>query len=155
MIARSNFIKNQQTAIEQIKSLISSYKSESSLRNVVSAALPISPEISSALAQVSGLAANNGVTLSALNASLQPLQNSGINSVSPSSTSSVIKPIGSIILDVKASGSYENLKSFIKGLESDVRVLDIKELKVTSLQGKNNGDFYNYDLTIISYYQSQ
>jgi hypothetical protein len=79
------------------------------------------------------------------------------------STVQIIKPLGQIVLQITAAGSYENLKSFLMGLETNIRIFDVQGISITPAQtpvvfGKNlntvSPDLFTYNIKVVTYYQA-
>ena len=65
---------------------------------------------------------------------------------------SLTRPLGKLGLQVSFGGSYDNLKSFLEKLESNVRIFDITSVSIAP-SGKLNQDLYKVDLKVVTYYQ--
>ncbi len=161
------FLATQQKIAAQVQGAITAEESQSSSSQAIAFALPVGPDTAGALAQIYGLAAANGMTVESVGVSLQSATQSAPQSTSASasgtaSLASLIKPAGSITFQVSATGSYEALKAFLGGLETNVRIFDVTALSVkpvptvTTAGASVNGtqDLYNYNLTVVAYYQS-
>ena len=138
-MGRQNFVDSQKSAISQVTNLINSYKGEGKLQDVISSILPSSPDLAGAFSQISGLIHVNQNISSAANPSAVP--------------QSFVKPIGSVDFQVKITGTYEDFKSFLKNVETNIRIFDIKKIDVQPA-AKPNQDIYTYDITITTYYQN-
>ncbi len=154
--SRQNFIEGQKAAIAKVDDLINSYKGEGQLQDLVSLVLPLGPDLAGAFAQINGLAQNNRLTIQDISVSLPGLQNlpqKPVEGRAPSGVSPpVIKPFGLVAVRVKAVGSYEDFKSFLKNFESNIRIFDIKKIAFQPAN-KPDQDSYIYDLTLNTYYQ--
>ncbi len=151
-ISRENFVKSQQAAISQVQKLISSYKGEGKLRDVVSSILPLSPDLAGAFAQLSGLAQVNKLSIQNVTVSIPVNQNARVNN-NASGTVQLAKPFGSVDFQIKIMGSYGDFKSFLRNLETNIRIFDVKKITLES-PSKPNQEVYGYDLTVETYYQS-
>ncbi len=65
---------NQSVLANDVNSLYTTYESDASSSQTVAFALPVGPDVSGALAQVYGIAANTGVTVTATGISTQAVQ---------------------------------------------------------------------------------
>ncbi len=165
-LSDQSFLTNEQQVVNQAKTLISQYESESQAQNNLGLAMPTGPNVASALAQVYGVATNNGVTISAISLgpptiSLQSqAQAAGAGgSLTPNQ---ILKPMGTFSIQLTATGSYESMKNFLAQLETNLRIFDLTSL---SLQGaatpSTNGkgaaaatpDLFTYSFSIGTYYQ--
>ncbi|MDP2741601.1 MAG: hypothetical protein Q8O66_02880 [bacterium] len=153
-ISREDFVKNQQAAISQVQKLISSYKGEGELRDVVSSVLPLSPDLAGAFAQLSGLAQVNKLLIQNVTVGIPINQNAQVNNNAGAAVSQPLaRPFGSVDFQMKVVGSYGDFKSFLKNLETNIRIFDVKKITLES-PVKPNQEIYNYDLTVGTYYQS-
>jgi len=153
-ISRDNFVKSQQAAISQVQKLISSYKGEGELRDVVSSVLPLSPDLAGAFAQLSGLAQVNKLLIQNVTVGTPVNQNTRANNNASGIVSQPLaKPFGSVDFQMKIVGSYGDFKSFLKNLETNIRIFDVKKITLES-SSKPNQEVYGYDLTVETYYQS-
>lgn len=148
MISRQNFINSQKSAINQVKNLIASYKGEGQLQEVVSSILPFSGDLAGSFAQVNGLSQANHLLLNTFIAGT-PVE---LPSAGDKSSQLQIKGYGSSDFQLQITGTYEDFKSFIANMETNIRVFDIKKIDIQPA-GKPNQDLYNYNLTVATYYQ--
>ncbi len=152
---------NEATLVSQVKSLLTTYQSDSSSSQTVAMALPVGRDISGALAQIYGIASNTGVTVSATAVSTQAVQ-----AVAPSSAGgeddagSIIKPTGTVSFQVNGSGSYEAIKNFLQGLSTNIRIFNVTAISLqpnvisaTKTQAANS-DMFAYTITVVTYYQA-
>lgn len=157
VISRESFVQNQQAAISQVKKSIGSYKGEGQLQDVVSLALPLSPDLAGAFAQLTGLIQNNQLALQGVTVSLPVMENLSAKPAqgktgSVSFAATIIKPFGVVTFQARIVGSYENFKAFMKNLESNIRILDIQKITFQPA-GKPDQNLFAYDLVVSTYYQ--
>src|SRR3989344_4908731 len=152
-ISRQSFIDGQKSAISKVQGLINSYKGEGQLQEVVSSILPSSPDLAGAFAQISGLIQSNGLLMQATIVSVPIVQGASGESGASASRKSLVNPFGSVDFQVRMVGSYENFKSFLGNLETNIRIFDVKRINFQQA-GKPNQDTYIYDLTATTYYQT-
>ena len=165
------FFDSEEKVVEQVEKLVSSYEGQGRVQQAVSDVLPVKEDIAGALAQLYGLAQNNGLTVKSLSISTAPpilrkkntTANPGTSELSDFSTS-LQKGVGTISFGVQLSGSYENLKNFLSAIETNIRVFDVGQIEVqpaaTVSTSKTAGanvpqDIFGYGLAIKTYYQSQ
>jgi hypothetical protein len=92
------------------------------------------------------LAARSGLTLSSIDVSQATPSDVG-GSASDSGTPTA-SPVGQVDLTLSAVGTYSALKSFLAGVESSERLLDVRQLEV---KGSNTG-VYTYNMLIRLYW---
>ena len=137
-ISRENFVKSQQAAISQVQKSI----------------LPLSPDLAGAFSQLSGLAQVNRLLIQNVTVNTPVNQSvQGNSNASGAVSQPLAKPFGSVDFQMKVVGSYGDFKSFLKNLETNIRIFDVKKIILES-PGKPNQEIYNYDLTVGTYYQS-
>ena len=156
-ISEQDFLSQESATVQQVQKLIAAYQNESQAQGAVALSLPSKQDISGALTQIYGIAAVNNVSFQKVNISISSiLPNAGNSTITTNTSSSpLIKSLGSISFAITASGSYEDFKNFLSEIETNVRLFDIKSLSVQPVSQSGSGakDFFNYDLTIMAYYQ--
>lgn len=141
--AKSDLFEKQSQAVKQAQDLIERSKSLGAIEETVSLAIPNKPEITNALSQVETIARLNNVILSNLD----------VKPVVPRKTSAaLIKDLGVIEVNASVSGAYGNLKAFLRSLETNVRVANVKEFNFRSSAG--TGGLYSMNLVVEFYYQN-
>jgi Tfp pilus assembly protein PilO len=161
-----SFLTTEKTAVAQAQQLISQYQNQSQSSQSTMLALPSGPDAAGAVAQIYGLAQNNNITIQTIGISPPTLEQVTQPSTGGSGTAStvqIIKPLGQIVLQITAAGSYENLKSFLMGLETNIRIFDVQGISITPAQtpvvvGKNlntvSPDLFTYNIKVVTYYQA-
>lgn len=167
----AQLLQSEQTVVNQAKSLLSQYQSENQGQGNLALAMPSGPDLSGAIAQLYGIAQNNDITITSINVSAPgvqvetPNQNDGSTALT---ASDIVKPVGTISFQISASGTYESLKSFLVGLETNIRIFDVKALSLASanspivvapVKGATaptapSTDFFTYTLSVATYYQT-
>lgn len=162
--SEQQFLTNQQQIITRMQGVLASESNQASSSQAVNLALPVGVNSAGALAQLYGIAGVSGITIQSVGVSLQAApQNASPSTASKAAVSvaSLIKPAGSLTFQIAAAGSYEGLKNFLHGLETNVRIFDVTALSikpvptVTASGAALNGsqDFFNYTMTVVAYYQ--
>lgn len=160
-----NFLASEQQAVAQAKKLIGQYESESQAESNLALAMPTGPDVAAALAEIYGIAQDSGVTVQNVQVGAPTVQlanqaQSG-NVTSSAGQVQIVKPLGTFPLQVIALGSYENVKNFLSQLETNIRIFDLTMLSMQPTPGAIPGvktatasDFFTYNLTITTYYQT-
>ena len=163
-IGESNYLKDQTAIIKQAQSAIAAYQNEAQGAGNVALAMPSGQDIAGALAQVQGIALNNGIALGSI--AITPpaiqLQASGVAAANGSS-SSLLKPLGNFTLKITGAGSYESFKNFLSELETNIRIFDVKDVSLqpaataanAGVRPAGSRDVFNYAVTVATYYQTQ
>ncbi len=159
VLSQGQLVDQEKAVINEVKKLVDSYNQSQELRDSVSSALPPTPNLAEALAQLNGLANLSHLTAQAYALSTPTTIVSETARRNPDKTSSqaLVQPLSFVIFQVKLLGSYEDFKSFLRTLESNMRVMDIRsvtlQLATPPLPGKPAVNLFQYDLTVATYYQ--
>jgi len=161
---------NETQIATQVKNLLSSYQSDAASSQSVAMALPVGPDVSGALAQIYGIAANTGVTIQGTGVSTRAIQAAAAQAniasvpssqlVNAAAAGSIVKPTRTVSFQVTGSGSYEAFKAFLEALETNIRIFNVTAISlepvtVSLLKGQTaNQDLFNYTITVVTYYQS-
>lgn len=167
-MGESALLANEKQVVSQVQSLITTYQGEASSTQSVNMALPVGQNVADALAQVFGIATNAGFTLSGTGITVQSIQPTVTQSPTDSTTigsvaatgGSIVRPAGTVTFAITGSGSYESFNSFLQGLENNIRLFDVTGISIqpaiaTGAKGQpGSADFFNYTITVVTYYQS-
>ena len=155
LAGEQSLLATEQAAVSNVNQSLKNYANESQAAQSVALAVPNNEDPAGALAQIYGLAQANGIAIQSITVSQPSLPQQ-------SSTSSVANlPLASVSFQINAAGSYEAFQNFISGLQTNVRIFDVKTLSITaapSVAGSKSGtsqDNFNYNLTVVGYYQAQ
>lgn len=160
-LGEQTYLKNQTTLVSQVQATLNAYQNEAQTAANVGLAMPSGEDVAGALAQVQGIAANNNITMTSI--SVTPPQLQIQTTAAGSASSTLTKPLGSFSFNLSALGSYENFKSFLSELETNIRIFDVKTISIqptavaTSANGKQiaSSDLFSYSITVATYYQTQ
>jgi Tfp pilus assembly protein PilO len=160
-LSEQELYTTENNTVTQVQALITTYKSETSSTQLVNLSLPVGPNIASALAQIYGIAASAGFTLESSAIAVQAVQATTAvqtnGSSSQASAAAIVKPKGTVTFQLQGTGSYESLKSFLAGLENNIRIFDVTGVSIQPFGGVakvGSSDLFNYTLTVVTYYQS-
>lgn len=145
----------QEVIFKNLQGLISTYNESQEVREIVSLALPLNPSVAEFVAQINGLAINNNLTAQFYSISpiLEPvISEEDRRQEGKEKSITNVKPVNTISFSARLSGSYSDFKNFLKQLETNVRVFDIKTISIQPAS-QENSDLYFYDLTVETYYQ--
>ena len=146
--AKNQLLAEQQNAASQIKSLLQQYEGVSQLQKTISLVLPQDEDFPNIFSQFNAIAINSGVAIQMINIEVAPIQ---------PPANSLVYGYGVLKFNIKVSGSYEAFKSFIQALETNIRVMDIKEIKLESVGSpgqKSPSNIFTYNLVVEAYYQT-
>lgn len=153
-MSRKDFVDRQSATIKQVQKLISTYAGQGQVQEEVSLRLPQSQDLAGALAQLNGLIQASRLAPQAFSISVTEAQNAPDTSQKAKKAPQDVlrKPIGTLTLQVKFIGLYDDLKSFLNRLETNIRIFDVRSLSIQPIT-KSNQDLYSFDMSILTYYQ--
>ena len=140
-----NILEEEQDVVTQIKGVIEQYKGQRQLQEALSLTFPIDKNMPGLVNDISGLARTSGVFVRSLFFKDLPIKKA---------KNSLANGVGIIEVQMKLSGSYDGLKSFVNNLETNVRIADVQSLGIDSAI-KSAGDFMEVVLTAHAYYQAK
>lgn len=172
--SKQKFLNDEKTVIEQVQKQIEAYRQsqgQQGPQSGVSLALPTSPDIAGAIAQLSGLAQQSAANLQSLTVSTLPA--SAAKSVTAKKGGStegnfqdtLQKPLGTISFSLKLTGGYESIKNFISLLETNLRIFDLRSFTITPVTASESVSLskdkttpsvsmFTYDVGVNTYYQN-
>lgn len=150
--ARRDFVEKQQSAITQVKKLIAEYKDNIDFQTLVSASFPASPDLYSAVSEFGGLVALDSLSLQSFSVSETKAQDIGAEGVDSERTS-LVRNYATITFRAQLIGTYEDIKSFLAHLETNIRLFDINSVDIRPVS-KSNINLMNASVEVSTYYQS-
>lgn len=148
-LSNSLLLAEEQSAIKKVSDLISDYRGQAETQKAVSLALPPTNDPSGALAELYGMVKNSGLNLQSVAISQSPSSvGAGAGAVF-----NLQKPIGTIIFNIRASGTYRAFKELISLLETNIKTFNIGSIEIDQLGGRNIDNF-TYNLSVKTYYQT-
>jgi Tfp pilus assembly protein PilO len=163
-LGEENYLKDQTALVKQVQMNLTAYQNESQSAANIALAVPSGEDIAGALAEIEGIAANNGIVMQGVNVTPPVIQvHSAAAGEAASSSAALMKPLGSFTLKLVAAGSYESFKNFLSELETNIRIFDVKNVSlqpssivvVAGAKSVPSRDVFNYALTVATYYQMQ
>jgi len=141
--ALTGLLAEEQESVDAVQRLIRQYSSISDLRDSLAVTLPSQEETASIVNQFQGIASSNGILMDSL--SIRPL------AIAPRTADFVVDPVGTLRISMKLVGNYSALKAYLAALETNVRIMDVKSLRVENA-GRDTGP-YDYQIEVDTYYQ--
>lgn len=135
----------------KLKGISEELKRSPDLQNRVSMALPLSTNASDSLNQISSIASANGLSIISVDLIESPILPTVTGK---SQVASIVKGIGVLKNNIKVAGSYSQLRSFLQGVESEVRISSLKTLRIDRNINPSNQDTFTITLEIETYYQT-
>jgi len=155
LLSRQEFLDTQKVAIDKIIILINTVKGEKATlqQEAISLALPPREDVGGAVLQLTGLVRINGLELKSLNVASSPSLRARSASLRGVTQKGITKVLGRTLFDLRMFGSYGDFKNFLNDLESNARVFEVQGLDIDPA-GRSDQNLYNFNLTIVAYYQS-
>lgn len=145
LTSESDSLAKYQTTLGQISNLLNSLQNSGSVQSQASLILPQNKDISYMTNQIVGLSKLNGLSVNSFSTQVAPVQPSQY---------SIIKSIGQLKGDLKLSGSYSGIKSFLKQVENNILIMDVSDFKVDAGNKSGNSSGLSYSVSLTSYYQA-
>ena len=152
--ARQEFVDGQKSAIEQVQKLIADYSSNSGLKNTISMALPFDINEAGIFHTIRGLAELNRMAIKSFSISQPAAQNIGNTFSGVGSSTAVVRPVGIINFQFRVAGAYEDFKSFLGNLETNIRIFDLRSITVAPSDDADRNN-YEFDIGATAYYQNK
>jgi len=135
-------VKEEAETIKAVQVLLDKYINIPQLQDSLSLSLPTEERVPSIVNQIQGIAGLSGVVIESINLRTLPIE--------PTRGKSLIKAVGTIEITVKAQSSYESLKQYIEGIETNMRIMDIRSIRASDEDG---GGVLSYTMVVNTYYQ--
>ncbi len=145
--SRLNFIDKHENYIQEVQRILNEYQDVARITETTSLILPLSQDAASGLNQINGLSALNHLVIELL--SVQQL------SITPSSQQNSIKGVGTLRFNFRLAGKYEDFKSFLQAVETNITLMDLVSLKIEPTLGAAGADSFYYTITLDTYYQAE
>ncbi len=146
LLSRENVFKNQSEIIQKVKELLAQYQGSLKIQDSISLSLPGDPSASAIVSQVQAIANESGLLVQAISLQTQALK--------PSKISKDVKALGLVEVNARLIGPYEGLKRFLGSIATNVRVMDVVDLR-TEVSNKNNLNALTHNIIINAYYQAE
>jgi Tfp pilus assembly protein PilO len=143
--AKADFLANQKAIISQVQNLITQYQGAAQIQETISLALPSEERTASIFQQIQAISKNAGLTIQSFGLNILGFRPAPVKI-------SLAKNLGTIQVNLRLLGAYESIKSFLKAAETNVRIMDLRQLRVEPA-GKSTENIYNYTITLDTYYQ--
>ncbi len=124
---KETLFSTQRAVVQQVQKLIEDFKNVAQLRETVSRAVPQGVNTIGAMRQIDAIGRANSVTIASLafNATTPLPQQTRTRGVVVKK--SLVKPVGTLEVFITTQGSYQNLREFLRMLETSVRVANIRD----------------------------
>lgn len=147
--AQSSLLSTQKDAVQKFQQLKTLYSDQyKNLDNNLANTLPTKEEVPAVVNQIQALSRVSNLALQTLTFKYASLKPTG-------KASALVKPIGTLIVTLQTAGSYEGLKSFLKGIETNIRVMDVVSIKSNPIRKEENvvQNLFLHTIEVETYYQ--
>lgn len=154
--ATQKFVDSKKEAIKQVQNLLKTFSEDAGLQTAQAAvqiALPDSPDLSYALAQISGLTNVNSLSVQSISIVDAPPSRAQVSGGLSKNQNIFDKPYNQLTFSVSLIGPYEGFKNFLEKIGNNARIFDVAEIGVNS-QTKLPPSIYSYTLKLVTYYQT-
>ena len=144
--SRQSLKDDYEKSLDQIKQLKDKYQSVIESKNNISYILPPSHNTAEIVNQISNLAAVNRLTLDSLSVQRE--------SVRGASNFRASNGVATLRFNVNISGTYENFRTYLGNLETNINLMDVSDLKIGVANVAGKGSSFSYTFTLDTYYQA-
>lgn len=142
--SKAESFANLNAAVSQVEDLIRKFQSIARLEEVVSLALPKKENVTQVLNQINAAARMSGVSLGSFSARLSGF----LPAQQP-----FVKRRGILEVEVGVRGLYEGVKGFLKALETNVRIANVKNFSIKPFSPVE--EIYTLDISMEMFYQEE
>ncbi len=143
VVSKESLFASESSAVNQVQDLIGQFQSIVALQETVSLALPQEENVTGILNQIQSIASLSNVSLNSF--SVRPL------AFKPTKQP-LVRRLGSLEIVFAVTGGYENLKQFLKSLETNVRISNITSFRFFPMVNPLISG-YSLNLTVETFYQ--
>lgn len=142
LYSREQVFDAQVQAVGEVDQLIQDIEGFDKLQETVSLAVPLSPEVPGILNQLDAIARTSNVALTSFASEPQSFEGG---------KDPLVKRLGVLGISLTVTGDYQNLKDFVRFMETNVRVFNIKSYILSG--GGFGGGGYEMAVEANTYYQ--
>ncbi|MBU4348401.1 type 4a pilus biogenesis protein PilO [Patescibacteria group bacterium] len=144
--SRVDFHEEQFQAVDYVNNLYEKNKiSIEQIQNDLSLALPDQEEVADVVYQIQRISSLNNIVIESINLNKLSIQQSV-------SKNPLIKRYGTLEVSLKLSGTYASFKELLRFLENNIRIMDVKNIRVYQINDLEK-NIFNYELVVDTYYQ--
>jgi Tfp pilus assembly protein PilO len=147
--ASANAFIEQRKVIDKVRKLIAQYQGTTKIQDTIALTLPGDQSVASLIGQLRAIASASGLTIQSIN-----VQTVGALKPVAQSSEKGVRAVGTVQASMAMVGSYEALKTFVGGIESNIRLMDIAEWRAEPV-AKGNGSVLSFSMVIHAYFQGE
>lgn len=148
VFSKEQAFNGHKKAVEKVQALIAKVRGEAQLQETVNMALPSNPDVTRVLGQIYAISRSSQADLTLFTVKELPFK---------ADESNLVKRVGVLEVNLGVSGTYESIKNFMKALETNIRVSDVKSFHV-GVEGSSSRasqNFFTGSAVVNVYYQEQ
>jgi len=150
----SNLIEEKRELVSKTEQLKQAYDSKQEDIKKVYYVLPKEKQIPELIVQFEALASGNGLILEDLSIQKKKRAQETKKEEEQKTREAVLQEVETLKISLKVTGTYLSFESFLKTLESNVRIMDIQSIDFTSKESKEEESlFLNFDVELEAYYR--
>lgn len=139
-----DLFNSQKDATQSVKKLFKDMQNASSVRDTISLALPVGPSMTEALHQIDSMSGVSRVSVDSF----------VITPATPeASNAPLVKRLGKLEIAISVSGNYDSVRGFLKLLETNIRVVNVKSFEFSTNKGQNVANPYTLKVVADMFYQ--
>jgi Tfp pilus assembly protein PilO len=138
--------EEQFQAVQTAKSIINQYKTLTGVSQAISLSVPRGPEIQNVISQLDNLAVQSGLDVQNISFETPAVSSLG------EQRGGIALENRILVVSLALSGSYQSFKTWLNAIESNIRLMDVKNISFSSFGG-GVIDQFNFKVVLTSYYQ--
>lgn len=147
--SRQALVADYESDLSRIEELTRDYENLAQAQASLTMVIPADENTATAVMQIGGLARANRVAVRALSAQTTALQ--------PSKQPGLVRAIGSVRFTLRAQAAYEDFRNFLRGIETNMNVMDIEVVKIETLPSLRSlqAGFLDYTISLTTFYEAE
>lgn len=146
VFSKEKAFKEQKQAVSKVQSLVAQLRGAAEVQETVNLALPADPNVTQILGQTHAIARSSQVDLTTFAIRPLPFQ---------ADEKSLVRRVGVLEVSLAVNGTYEAIKSFTRALETNIRISNVKTIKVAPVAAALGRNSLNASLVMEVFYQEQ
>ena len=145
--------KKQESVLNDINELLKNYNDLASTQEYITLSFPNEPNISQVLNTLNGLGKINNILIKSLSFQINIIKKDN-------KQPAYVQNLGALGISMAVTGSYDNLKNFVRQVEQNVRIMDVVQFGLSEEKSQANlvgisssTNVYNFPLNIKAYFQ--
>jgi len=150
----SDLIEEKRELVSKTEQLKQAYNSKQEDIKKVYYVLPKEKQIPELIVQFEALASGNGLILEDLSIQEKKRAQKTKKEEEQRTSEVILQEVETLKISLKVTGTYSSFESFLKTLESNVRIMDIQDINFNSKENKQEENlFIDFDVELEAYYR--